>query len=73
MKQFTDSEGGRWEVDWASDEIRGLVTMRQIVFRPADGRRVKERYLSVHPQFLDGADEQILQTAFTQAQELDTP
>lgn len=73
VPEFTDSEGRRWTVEWASPEIKGLVTMRQIVFRPANGDRRKERYLSVHTRFLDRADEQFLRTALGQAQELDPP
>lgn len=73
MKEFTDRDGRRWQVEWASPEIRGLVTMRQIVFRPLNRRGLKERYLSVHPRFLDGADDAMLQTALEQALELDPP
>lgn len=73
LREFTDSEGRRWEVDWASDEIRGLVTMRQIVFRPVDGSGLKNRYLSVHPRFLDRADEAMLRSALAQSLELDPP
>ena len=73
MKTFTDARGRRWVVDWASPEIRGLVTMRQIVFRPANGNRARPRYLSVHPKFLERADDEILRAALEQAQELDPP
>jgi hypothetical protein len=73
VPEFTDSDGRRWTVEWASPEIKGLVTMRQIVFRPANGDRRKERYLSVHPRFLDRVDERVLRAALSQAQELDTP
>lgn len=73
MKEFVDPEGSRWQVDWASPEIKGLVTMRQIVFRPLGGDGRKSRYLSVHPRFLERADDEMLRTALGQAQELDPP
>lgn len=73
MPEFTDSDGRRWSVEWASPEIKGLVTMRQIVFRPVNGNHPKERYLSVHPRYLDRADEPVLRAALGQAQELDLP
>lgn len=73
MKEFSDSEGRRWQVDWASPEIKGLVTMRQIVFHPVNGDRRKSRYLSVDPRFLDRASDEALRAALDQAQELDPP
>lgn len=73
MKEFADPDGRRWRVDWASPEIKGLVTMRQIVFRPIDLDGAKDRYLSVHPRFLERADESLLRIALAEAQELDPP
>lgn len=73
MKEFSDPDGRPWQVDWASPEIKGLVTMRQIVFRPVNGERRKSRYLSVDPRFLDRANDEVLRTALGQAQELDPP
>lgn len=73
VQEFRDPEGRRWSVEWASPEIKGLVTMRQIVFRPLNGDGRRERYLSVHTRFLDRADEDALRSALGQAQELDAP
>lgn len=73
VREFSDPDGRRWSVDWASPEIKGLVTMRQIVFRPVNGDGRRERYLSVHPRFLDRVDEEVLRSALDQAQELDPP
>jgi hypothetical protein len=73
VKEFTDADGRRWRVEWASPEIKGLVTMRQIVFRPIDVNGARDRYLSVHPRFLERADEALLRTALAQAQELEPP
>lgn len=74
-REFTDGEGRRWHVSYGEGPgVRGLVTMRQIVFRALDGIRAGERrYLSVFPGFLERAGDHELEVALGQAQSVDPP
>lgn len=74
-KEFTDTRGRRWTVRYAEGgQVRGLVSMDQIVFRRAgDSARPEERYLTVHPGFLERAEDEQLRVALSQAQTVDPP
>lgn len=74
-KEFTDERGRGWTVRYAEGGgVKGLVTMREIVFRSEETeRRPEERYLSVYPGYLERAAPEELRVALTQAQRVDTP
>ncbi len=73
-RDFTDRSGRPWHVSYTEAGVSGLVTMRQIVFWPLNGRSSREeRYLTVHPGYLERADEHELQVALSQAQPVEPP
>lgn len=73
-REFVDEAGGRWRASYTDAGIRGLVTMSQVVFRSLDGEGSgSERYLNVHPEYLERANEQQLKIALSQAQPVDPP
>lgn len=74
-REFTDGRGHRWRAAYSEGgDIKGLVTMRQVVFEAVDGERAGERrYISVYPGYLEGAEDAVLQVALGQAQPVDPP
>lgn len=73
-KEFTDREGRRWRVEYTDAGVKGLVTMQQIVFQALDsGLRGEERYLTVHPGYLEAASDHELTVALSQAQTVSPP
>ena len=51
-----------------------MITMKQIVFRALEGGTAgEERYLTVHPGYLERADDHQLTVALSQAQVVDPP
>ncbi len=73
-REFVDEAGGRWRASYTEAGIRGLVTMTQVVFRSLDGEGSgSQRYLTVHPGYLERADDQQLEVALSQAQAVDPP
>lgn len=74
VREFEDAGGRCWRVSYTGAGIRGLVTMDQIVFKRIEtGKTGAELYLTVHPGYLERADEQQLQVALSQAQPVDPP
>jgi len=73
-KEFTAATGRRWRVGYTQAGVKGMIKMRQIVFEALDGELAgEERYLTVHPGFLEGADEHQLEVALSQAQRVSAP
>ncbi|UCC72610.1 MAG: hypothetical protein JSV86_19980 [Gemmatimonadota bacterium] len=73
-RDFTDRTGRRWRVAYAEGGVRGMLTMNNIVFRALDGDQAgEERYLAVHPGYLESADDHKLEVALSQAQRVDPP
>lgn len=73
-REFVDAEGHRWNASYTEGGGHGMLTMKQIVFKAMDGEiSGEERFLTVHPGFLEGADEHKLEVALSQAQRLDPP
>ena len=73
-RAFTDSSGHRWRVAYTEAGVRGLITMHQIAFEPLDpGASGPERYLMVHPGYLESADDHQLEVALSQAQTVNPP
>ena len=73
-KEFIDGEGRRWRVEYTEAGVRGLVTMQQVVFRALDPQlRGEERYLTVHPGYLETAGDHELTVALSQAQTVSPP
>lgn len=73
-KEFTDGSGRRWRVEYTEAGVRGLVTMQQVVFRGLDPDVAgEERYLTVHPGYLEAAGDHELAVALTQAQAVSPP
>lgn len=73
-RSFTDARGRRWRVAYTRAGVRGMLTMRQIVFWVVDGEGAgEERYLTVHPGFLESADDHGLEVALSQAQRVTAP
>ncbi len=69
-REFTDAAGRRWQVSYTQAGVRGMITMKQIVFRALDG---EERFLTVHPGYLESADDHRLEVALSQAQTVVPP
>ncbi|UCF18223.1 MAG: hypothetical protein JSU87_09675 [Gemmatimonadota bacterium] len=73
-REFTDTRGRRWQVSYAAGGVRGMITMSQLLFRALDGDIVgEERYLTVHPGYLESASDHQLEVALSQAQTVSTP
>lgn len=73
-REFVDRAGRRWTVKYTEGGVRGMITMHQIVFRAEDGEIAgEERYLIVHPGYLESADDHKLEVALSQAQRVDPP
>ncbi len=73
-REFVDSAGRRWRVGYTEAGVRGLITMKQIVFSALDGETAgEERYLTVHPGFLEEADDHELAVTLSQAQSVSPP
>ncbi|NIP77698.1 MAG: hypothetical protein GWM90_00230 [Gemmatimonadetes bacterium] len=73
-REFVDGAGHRWTVRYTDGGVRGMITMHQIVFEAQDGEIAgEERYLIVHPGYLERADDHKLETALSQAQRVDPP
>jgi hypothetical protein len=72
-REFIDQAGHRWSAEY-TENVRGMIAMSQIVFTAMDGEIAgEERYLAVHPGFLEGADDHKLEVALSQAQRVDPP
>ena len=72
-REFIDHAGHRWSVEYTQG-VRGMITMSQLLFTALEGEIAgEERYLAVHPGFLEGADEHKLEVALSQAQRVDPP
>lgn len=73
-REFTDKTGQRWYVAYAEGGARGMLTMRNIVFKALVGdERGEERYLTVHQGYLESVDDHQLEVAVSQAQRVDPP
>ena len=73
-REFLDGSGRRWQVSYSVGGVRGMITMNQIVFKALDGDIAgEERYLTVHPGYLEGADDHQLEVALSQAQTVNPP
>jgi hypothetical protein len=73
-REFLDGAGRRWQVSYSEGGVRGMITMNQIVFKALDGEVAgEERYLTVHPGYLEGADDHQLEVALSQAQTVNPP
>ncbi len=73
-REFLDPAGLRWRVTYTEAGVRGLITMQQIVFTALDGGVTGgERYLTVHPGYLERADDHQLAVALSQAQTVNPP
>ena len=73
-KEFTDAKGRRWRVAYTQAGVKGMIKMRQIVFEALEGEAAgEERYLTVHPGFLEHADDHQLEVALSQAQRVSAP
>lgn len=73
-REFTDARGRRWRVMYTEAGVKGMITMRQIVFRGLEGEAIgRERYLTVHPGYLESADDHQLEVALSQAQSVSAP
>ncbi len=73
-REITDGSGRRWRVSYTEAGVRGMITMKQIVFRALDGEiSGEERFLTVHPGYLENVDDHQLEVALSQAQTVDPP
>ncbi len=73
-REFADESGLRWRVAYTEAGVRGLITMKQIVFSALEGGTAgEERYLTVYPGYLERADDHQLTVALSQAQVVDPP
>ena len=73
-REFTDAAGRRWRVAYTKGGVKGMITMRQIVFRALDAEVAgEERFLTVHPGFLEAVNEHQLEVALSQAQRVTAP
>lgn len=72
-REFTDKAGQSWQVAYTEAGVRGMITMKQVVFKSLDRPRVEERFLTVHPGYLESADDHQLEVALSQAQRVDPP
>ncbi|UCC84617.1 MAG: hypothetical protein JSW46_06755 [Gemmatimonadota bacterium] len=73
-REFTDTTGRRWRVSYAEGGVRGMLTMKNIVFEALNGDEgSEERYLTVHPGYLESVDDHQLEVALSQAQRVDPP
>lgn len=73
-REFTDAAGRRWRVAYAEGGVRGMLTMQQIVFQALDGEVTgQQRYLTVHPGYLEAVSDHQLEVALSQAQRVDPP
>lgn len=73
-REITDAEGHNWRVTYSEGGVRGMLTMRQIVFRALDSElKGQERYLTVHPGYLENVSDHQLEVALSQAQRVDPP
>lgn len=73
-REFIDQTGRRWHVAYSEGGVRGMITMNQIVFKALDGEIAGEqRYLTVHPGYLESVDDHQLEVALSQAQRVDPP
>ncbi len=74
QREFTDKKGRRWRVSYAEGGVRGMLTMHNIVFKALNGDEGREeRYLAVHPGYLESVDDHQLEVALSQAQRVDPP
>ncbi len=73
-REFTDGQGRRWKVAYGEGGGSAMISMNQIVFRALDGEIAgEERYLTVHPGYLEAVDDHQLEVALSQAQRVDPP
>jgi hypothetical protein len=73
-REFTDKTGRRWRVSYTDGGARGMITMPNIVFKALDGDEAgEERFLTVHPGYLESIDDHRLEVALSQAQRVDPP
>ena len=73
-REFIDQDGNRWSVSYSEGGDRGMIAMSQLMFKTLDVEGDgEERYLSVYPGFLEGADEHKLEVALSQAYRVDPP
>ncbi len=72
-REFTDKSGQSWRVSYTEAGVRGMIIMKQIVFRSLDEPSGAERFLTVHPGYLESADDHQLEVALSQAQRVDPP
>lgn len=73
-REFTDKTGRRWRVSYTEGGVRGMMTMNNIVFKALNGYEgSEERFLTVHPGYLESADDHQLEVALSQAQRVDPP
>lgn len=73
-REFIDGRGRRWRVSYLEGGVRGMLTMDQIVFKALDGEIAgEERYLTVHPGYLESVDDHQLVVALSQAQTVSPP
>lgn len=73
-REFTDKTGRRWRVSYTEGGVRGMMTMNNIVFKALNGYEgSEERFLTVHPGYLESADDHQLEVALSQAQTVDPP
>jgi len=71
---FTDKTGRRWRVSYTEGGVRGMLTMHTIVFEAVNGDEGRDqRYLTVHPGYLESVDDHQLELALSQAQTVDPP
>ena len=73
-REFTDKMGRRWRVAYTEGTVRGMITLPNIVFEALDqDERGEQRYLSVHPGYLESVDDHQLEVALAQAMRVDPP
>ena len=73
-RELTDGSGRRWRVVYLEGGVRGMLTMNQIKFTALDGEiSGEERYLTVHPGYLENVDDHQLGVALSQAQTVNPP
>lgn len=73
-RELIDGRGRRWRVVYLEGGVRGMLTMDQIVFKALDGEIAgEERYLTVHPGYLESVDDHQLVVALSQAQTVNPP
>lgn len=73
-REIVDAAGRRWSVSYTPGGVRGLISMNKVVFKALEGELAgEERYLTVHPGYLEGADNHKLEVALSQAQRVDPP